>query len=129
MNEKSLANLSKAEFAERYVAILAPIEILTASFYRENPNSYDSDVLAVYECILKDMKAKLTNFPSPVHKLIGSSKELYENQVKTIADINKNAIFTIVEIQACFKLLQKSVNLWSREHGSRGYLNYIANFL
>ena len=129
MNKNSLATLSKTEFVEIYHPILIPIESHVAAFYLNNPTAYDFDVLIIYECILKDIKAKLTQFLPPTHKLEGVLKELYELLVKSIDESNQMTKFTLEEIQACLKLLQKSVKLWSREHGSRGYLNFIVNYV
>ena len=60
----------------------------------------------------------------PQHNLKGISSEIYELQLSFLEDMNKT--YSILEIQECLKVLQKSVKLWNREHGSRGYLNFIS---
>lgn len=122
----SLAMLSKAQLAEKYIEILQPLEMLVSAFYKTNPNMYDSEVQKVYECLLKDIKAQLTNYPMPKHNLTGISENIY-SQLTMFLESMKNT-YLAEEVQACIKQLDKSLRLWTREHGSRGYLKFIAEF-
>lgn len=122
----SLEKLSKTELAAKYIEILQPVEVYVSAFYKMYPEMYDLDVQKVYECLLKNIKAQLTNYPMPKHKLEGISNLLYEQLVEFLTDISKK--YLAVEIQSCLKQLEKSLKLWTREHGSRGYLNFIAAF-
>lgn len=126
MNKPSFL-LSKSEFAEEYVEVLQLLEVLVARFYRQHPQMYDLDVLYVYEALLKRIKAKLTNFPLPQNNLKGVSNDIYVLQLKFLEEMEN--FYSLKEIQECLKLLEKSLKLWSREHGSKGYLNYIAQFI
>lgn len=119
--------LSKTQVAEKYISILQPLEAFVSIYYKRYPEMHDHDVLQVYEALLKDVKAKLTNFPLPQHKLTGIPNMLYEMQNQHLNYMQET--YSLEEIQLCLKQLEKSVKLWNREHGSRGYLNFISNFV
>jgi len=120
------AFLSTSEFAEKYIELLQPLENSVVRTYREIPSLHDHDVLRVYEALLKYVKAKLTNYPLPQPKLEGTPLSLYLEQLSFI-ETQANS-YSFKEIQECLKLLEKSVKLWNREFGSRGYFNYISRF-
>lgn len=122
----SFSLLTKSEFADKYMGILQPLESCVTVFYSQHPDLHDHDILRVYEALLKMIKAKLTNFPLPENQLEGISREIYELQLGFLEDIKDS--YSLHEIQACLKMLEKSVKLWNREHGSRGYLNFIAPY-
>jgi len=120
----SLTSLSRIEMAEKYMEILFPLEKIVSMYYEQCPEMHDHDVLRVYEALLKDVRAKLTNFPQPQHKLTNLSKTLYEMQLALINVFQKS--YSLEEVLQCLKLLEKSVKLWNKELGSRGYLNFIS---
>lgn len=119
--------LSKTEMSEKYIGILQPLEALVSICYSQHTGLHDHDVLRVYEAHLKYFRAKLTNFPLPQHNLKGISSILYEQQHLFLEEMQKS--YSLAEIQQCLKQLEKSVKLWNKEHGSRGYLNFISQFL
>lgn len=106
--------------------IFQPLEGFVSSYYAEHPELHDHDILHVYEALLKFIKAKITNFPLPQPNLKGVVNELYEDQILFLNEMQNS--YSLQEIQLCLKQLEKSVKLWNREHGSRGYLNYISMF-
>jgi DNA mismatch repair ATPase MutL len=118
--------LSKTELAEKYIEILQPIEVFISHYYRQHPEIYDSDVLHTYQALLKDIKTKLTKLAQPQHSLKSITNVLYEQQNRFLNKFQES--YSLEEIQLCLKQLEKSVKFWSREHGSRGYLNYIYEF-
>jgi len=117
---------SKREITEKYIGILQPMENFVVNFYRQHPEMHDHDILRVYEALLKHIKAKLTNFTLPQHKLEGISYDVYALQLKFLEGME--SAYSLKEIQVCLKTLEKSVKLWNKERGSRGYLNFIAQF-
>lgn len=122
-----VSSLSKSEFCEKYIGILEPLESFVTNFYRQYPKLHDHDVLRVYEALLKHFKARLTKFPLPKHKLEGISSEIYILQLQFLEQMESS--YSLQEIQECLKTLEKSLKLWNKEHGSRGYLNFISNFI
>ena len=122
----SLSTFSKSEFAQKYMGILQLLEAMVVFFYRQHPEMYDSEVLCAYEAMLKDIKAELTNYPAPQHKLEGVFGEIYGELIKFLGE--KGGSYSILEIRECLKTLEKSLKMWNRERGSRGYLNFIGQF-
>lgn len=119
--------LSKSEFGEKYIEILQPLEAYVATFYRQNPSMHDHDILRVYEALLKRIKARLTNFPLPPPKLAGISLDIYTLHLNFLEKMESS--YSLQEIQECLKTLEKSLKRWNREQGSRGYLNFITQFV
>jgi hypothetical protein len=122
----TLPVLSKTEFAEKYIGILQPLEAFVAHFYRRYPEMYDLDVLRVYEALLKHIKAELTNFPLPEPKLGKISFEIYDQLFMFLEEMKSS--YSLQEIQECLKTLERSLKMWSKDRGSRGYLGFIAQF-
>jgi len=118
--------LSKSELAKKYIEIFQPLEAFVSYYYKQHPEMHDYDVLNTYEALLKHIRAKLTNFQLPQHNLKGISSMLYEDLYQFLDKIQES--YSLEEIQLCLKQLEKSVKLWSREHGSKGYLNFISNY-
>lgn len=104
-----------------------PLEAIVSHFYRRHPELHDHDVLRVYESSLRYVKAKLTNFPLRPHNLEGLSLEIYNLHLQFIKE--KENSHSLLEIQQCLKTLEKSVKFWNKEHGSRGYLNFVSQFV
>lgn len=120
--------LSKREFAERYMDVLQNLESFSSSCYQDNQTAlYDNDVLGVYQVLLKYVKARLTNYPLPANNLKGLSLNLYEEMLEVVK-FHENS-YSLLEIQECLKMLEKSLKLWTRERGSQGYLKFISQFV
>jgi len=84
------------------------------------------DISRVYETLLKYIRARLTSFPLPQSNLEGVFKEIYTQQFDFIKQMENT--YSLKEIQECLKMLEKSLKLWTREHGSSGYLKFISRF-
>ncbi len=125
--QKSYSSLSSEEFTQAYMGILQPLEAFVVHFYQANPNLHDHDILRVYENLLKLIRAKITNFPLPQNKLEGVPHEIYNAQSSFLVELEQN--YSLEEIQACLKKLEKSVKFWNAKGGSRGYLNHISMYM
>jgi|688.fasta_scaffold65580_4 hypothetical protein len=83
---------------------------------------HDHEILRVHEALLKYVKAKLTNYPQPKPKpkLEGVSRDIYAKRLPFLEEMERS--YSLKEIQGCLKMLEKSLKVWNREYGSRGYL-------
>lgn len=117
--------LSKAEFVQEYMKLLESLEVIVVRFYYNNKSITDFDILSVYEALSKLIKAKLTNFPLPEHKLTGDFAQMYDALLSAI----EKETYSLQEIQSSLKLLIKSVKKWSDLKGSQGYICFISRFL
>lgn len=111
-----MKTLSTLEFTEKYTVLLQSLETIVSIFYDQNPSTTYYDILTCYEAISKNLKAKLTNFPQPIHKLNGISSEIYV----TLLPILESQPYSVQENQDCIKLLIKSVKRWNEKHGPQG---------
>jgi len=120
-----MKTLSTLEFTEKYTVLLQSLETIVSIFYDHNLGTTDYDILTCYEAISKNLKAKLTNFPLPIHKLNGISSEIYA----TLLPILESQPYSDQESQDCIKLLIKSVKRWNEKNGPQGYLRFISRFV
>lgn len=132
--------------SDKYLAVLQSLEMNLANLYEEQPQLTDYDVSDAFDALVRYYKARLDN-RTFTPNLKGRSKEVFE-MLKTIGDVfisngqfpgtpprgDSLALedmqpYTVDDILSCFKRLQSSLKLWTKEGGRQGYLNYISQFL
>lgn len=116
--------MSKLEFVEQNMRILAPAESAIVSFYRQGIITHDHDVIRVLESLFAYYRAITTNFPLPSPKLVSDNELALYTSIRDLWQHEDPK-----SLLDCVKLLKKSALLWNREHGSQGYLRYISRFL
>lgn len=126
---------------DEYPDVLMNIEMTIAAIFRDHPEMGDHHADAALEALGRTYQREKTGgaavLPRP-----GLPQEVYRS-VKAICDWRlgrENVVdeegqpmsiepLTVDEIQMCLKRLRKSIDLWTKSHGSQGYLNYIRQFL
>ena len=118
--------MMRKEVVERYEVLLSGIEERFVQFSLENPKLHDNDILKILEELMRCYRAKYTNF---------SYEERSSHLIKDLYEISKSffneneAEFNPKDMLECLKLLKKSLQLWNKEHGSRGYIKFISQFI
>lgn len=115
--------LSKAEFAEKFMSVLMPLEQNVLSYYKKMPTAMDHEILSMYQYFSKVIKAKMTNYTMPSPNVNGPLETLYHAEANFIESACKKV--SLEDLKECLKMLEKSVELWNREMGVQGYLNFI----
>ncbi|MBA3815474.1 MAG: hypothetical protein H0X29_02950 [Parachlamydiaceae bacterium] len=116
--------MSKLQFAHTHKDILQPIEATAVLLYKQGKINHDHVLIRIYDALYAYYRAINTNFPIPTPKFNTSLElSLYES-IKEISQNHKPK--TMLD---CIMVLRKSAHLWNKEHGSRGYLNYISQFM
>lgn len=124
--------------------MLQSLEMNLSNHYSEQPQLTDYDVSDAFDALVRYYKAKLDN-RAFTPNLKGRSQEVFE-MLQTIGDafagsgqFPKDAdgplvpenmeSYTLEDVLSCFKRLQSSLKLWTKEGGRQGYLNYISQFV
>jgi hypothetical protein len=132
---------------EKHMPILQLLESTLATFYRATPTLTDYDVAEAYDALAKVYKAETTGRAKPEMKLKGKSEGVYQH-LHAVAEIFLGRTEKLIEedtgeavaleeliatsaedMLECFKRLQSSLKLWTKEGGRQGYLIYISQFV
>lgn len=128
---------------EEFLDVLQNIEQAIVSVYRDHRDLTDFQVDSALEALSRTyQREKITG--APVLPKNNLSLAVYES-MKMMCDwrlgrenmVDEEGapmqtgmyVLTIDEILACLKKLRKSVSFWNKGGGTRGYLEYISQFL
>lgn len=127
-----------------YLDVLQNIEFAIVTVYRQNPNLTDYEVdnalnalIRVYRFEQQNRVFGLPKMSSQVEKVYHGVRQMCEwrlGREKFSGSTRKSkepspTPITIDEIIACLKRIRKSVDLWNKQGGRRGYLQYIERFV
>jgi hypothetical protein len=128
---------------EEYLDVLQNIEMAIVSIYRKHPDLTDYQVDSVLEALSRTYIREKTS-GAPVLPKNSQSLVVY-GVMKTMCDWRlgrevpsdtampvsgmQPEPLTVEVILACLKRLRKSVSTWNQQGGTRGYLDYISQFL
>lgn len=124
------------EFTQKYQDVLQNIESIIVDYYHENPELADYNVDRVLENLMRLYTAetkgrtfKLPTFAELEQKLLDRVKAACDMWLGRTGDLPKEAQpKTAEEMAACLKRIRRSIQLWTKEYGRRGYLDYVNQF-
>jgi len=132
------------DFEERYEDVLQNIEFGIVQVHNAEPALVDADVDRALENLMRAYQAEARKRPAPVIHLAPLAQAVYDS-VKTMCEwrLGRSQMYdsagrpldiqvkpiTPEEIVACLKRIRKSVALWTKERGRRGYLSFIVQFI
>ncbi len=129
---------------EEFRNVLMNIEIQVIDIANDNPEIADYQVEKVYSALLSKYKAlnrgkeaKEVNFKEPTDTLytqVGAICSFFVGDIKPKDEDGEPINIPLDTISyedmiACLKSLRKSVKLWNKEGGQKGYLNYVKEFV
>ncbi len=128
---------------EEYLDVLQNIEAALVSIYQDNPDMTDYTAMAAVEKLARtyqfEAEGRLKSPPS----MNGLTQAAYD-QMQFMCEwrlgrvtmesqqgnpLAINDPVTIPEIVACLKRIRRSIELWNKEGGRRGYFEYVRQFL
>lgn len=136
--------LNENSFERKYEDVLQNIEFGIVQVYRANPKMTDWEALNAVEALMRAYKAENRGREVRPPRLNPLTDEVYHAARAMcemrlgrgeLEDENGNPVnvpmkpITLDEIIACLKRIRKSIKLWTKERGRRGYLDYVQNFL
>lgn len=127
---------------EEYMDVLQNTEAAIVWVYRQNPELMDYQVDSALEALIKTYQGEATGRkPAPPRN--PAAGQVYE-RVQAICDIRLGREtfhrgdepvelglepVDVDVILRCLKRIRKSIQLWTREGGRQGYLNYVSQFI
>jgi hypothetical protein len=131
-------------FEEQYLDVLHNIESAIVLVSQEHSEMLDLDVENALKALIRTYRAEKDNHPVSPPRLSELEEEIYD-EVKSMCELRLGRAelttedgqqvdlpiepLTIDEIIACLKRIQRSVKRWSKQHGRRGYLDFVQQFI
>ncbi len=132
------------QFEEQYNDTLMSIEMTLVRPYRQREDVIDWDTLTAVKAAIRTYTAEQRRRAAPNLKLKPIPQTIYNELIETCerwlgrkpfvgpsgetTTLTDNAL-TVSEIIACLKRIQRSIELWQKEGGRRGYFEFIDQFL
>lgn len=123
---------------EKNLDVLQNIEFAVVEVWKQNPSLNNYNVMRAYECALAHYRAVAREQPPKPSNLTGLDAKVFD-KVKEICDwrlgfskAEKPEELPPVPVEdmlACLRKLGKSVELWTKQGGRQGYLQFIEQFL
>ncbi len=134
------------EFEDEYLDVLQNIESGIVSVWKKHPKMTDWDAQSAVEGLLRTYQAEVRQRREPALKLaplaqetVDAVREMCEwrlgrrEAVHTDNEGQSDEIpmrtVTLDEMIACLKRIRRSIELWNKEGGRRGYLDFISQFV
>lgn len=128
-----------SSFEDEYLDVLQNIEMGIVSVYRKHNELLDYDVDKVLNLLWKEYRNEQISKASSLPNLNPNAQLVYDS-VKAMCEWRlgrmemtvsdefirvKPEPISVDEILGCLKRIRKSVELWNKEGGRQGYLNFI----
>ena len=126
---------------EAYLDVLQNIELAVANEYRANPSLKDREVLDAIHVLIRRYAAeerRQNHLPSvhlatPSLGVFDSVKRICDWRLGRLesdrtGDLDMTGTISVGELLSCLKRIRGSVQRWTREGGSRGYLDFMTSF-
>lgn len=134
------------EFEDKYLDVLQNIESGIVSVFRKHPEMTDWDAQNAVEGLVRTYQAEGRQRRAPVLRLaplaqetfdavrvmcewrLGRREAVHTDDEGKSDDIPMRTV-TLDEMIACLKRIRSSIELWNKEGGRRGYLNFVSQFV
>ena len=128
---------------DEYADVLQNIETAIVAVHGEEPDLLDLEVLDALQALIREYTAEERGKAVGAPRLSGRARKLYDTVGRTCewrlgrgplnpgepAQSVAPGALAASEIVLCLKRIRRSVELWNKEGGRQGYLNYIRPFL
>lgn len=134
------------KFEEKYMDVLQNMEFALVQVYRQHESITDWEALNAINGLIRTYNAEQRKRQAPALKLDPLAQEAYD-RVMTMCEwrlgraemrdeqdgpLNLGDIMTPITLSetiACLKRIRKSIQMWQKEGGRRGYFEFIDGFL
>lgn len=127
---------------DQYLDVLHNIEAAIVSVFREHSTLTDYEVEKSLNELIVAYRAEGQR-RTPAVKDLSASGKLVHARVRVMCEwrLGRQALYnaeeeafqpepiTLDEIVICLKRIRKSVQTWTRRHGSQGYLQFVNGFI
>jgi len=115
-------------FVNDNLDLLQNIEFGIISVYRENNKIRDVDVQKALKILIDQTRKRINGQPSSIPDSSGIEYTIVD-AVSEILKIRGDSYDELKSHIFAFKRINKSVKLWTKKRGIRGYLKFIDNFI
>jgi hypothetical protein len=131
-------------FEDKYLDVLQNIESSIVEVYREHPEMTDWDALNAIQALIRFYQAQARKRSAIQPSLSPLAQATFEavrgmcewrlgrTHVEVIdgrATDLETTPKTLDEIVACLKRIRGSIEMWNKEGGRRGYLDFVSQFV
>jgi hypothetical protein len=128
-------------FEDEYLDVLQNIEFAIVNVYRKHRDLTDYDVeRAVDALIVRYQAEQRKRTPQPARlsdiaaMVVESVSVMCEWRLGRVTQSNlpkmpEDEALSLEELIACLKRIRKSVQLWTKQGGRRGYLDFVEQYL
>jgi hypothetical protein len=132
-----------SEFEDEYLDVLQNIEFGIVHVYKAHPEMTDWDALNALEALIRTYQAEGRGKTTSSFSLTPLSQKVFES-VRAMCEwrLGREKLYkdgemldlkmtplTLDEMVACLKRIRRSINMWNRNRGQRGYLSFIVEFV
>lgn len=133
-----------SSFEDEYLGVLMSIEHMIVPIYHEYDEMTDWETLNAINGLIRTYTAEMRHRKTPQLQFDTLEEEVYVrvNAVcefhlgrESFTDKDGNPVniqvdpVSVSEMVQCLKRIRKSIQLWQKEGGKRGYFNYVSQFL
>jgi hypothetical protein len=132
------------DITEEYADVLQNIELALVQVYREHDEMTDYEAQKAVNGLIRDYQAMERNRPEPTLRLTPLMEEAYAS-VKGMCDWRLGFIqmrdeagrevemglepITVPEMVACLRRIERSIKMWNKKYGRRGYFDFVQQFM
>lgn len=125
-------------FETQHEDVLHNLELVILSFHHEHPELLDYDVEGALDALIAGYTAEARGRTAQARQLPGLRQPLMEALRATCEGLlgrgSPKAVLipasaTVDEVAACLGRVRKSVRMWTREAGRKGYLSFIERYV
>lgn len=123
-----------------HMDILMSLESIIQNIYQREPDLMDFEVKKAVEALVRHYKAIERGRRPPTINLTGNAErirdglevicewQLGNESIKSNLPVIDDPVTPNIIVK-CLRRLKKSIDLWTKEGGRQGYLNYVGHFL
>ena len=132
-------------FEDEYMPVLMGIETAITPTYHDHDEMSDWEAENAINGLIRTYTAEMRRRNSPDLNLDELETEVYE-RVQAICDfylgreelesedgetiqLDGDETYSVSEIVKCLKRIRKSIQLWRKQGGHRGYFNFVSEYL
>jgi hypothetical protein len=132
-----------SDFDDKYLDVLQNIEFALMQAYRAHAEMTDWEAREAVKALMRVYKAEASKSIAPILRLNLLGQEAFES-VKMVCDwrLGKATVMpedgkpsiemkmqTLDEVIACLQRILRSIQMWEKEGGRRGYFNFVSQFV
>ncbi len=133
-----------SEFDDQYLDVLQNIEFALMQPYRAHADMTDWEAREVVKALMRAYKAEASGRAAPALRLNPLAQETFES-VKMVCNWRLGRATVLTEdgkpppvemktntrdeIIACLQRILRSIEMWEKEGGRRGYFNFVSQFV